>query len=192
MSLTEPPAARYLDFSREVFTSTTLSVRGNEHPIYEVSSEHALSTTYVRRSGAPDSEPPLAMIARGALVLPDNVTLRGRAMTKVSAWLKAEGMFSPIPATMLEAATLYTWKKNNAGLLSLWSGETQIAWYQPAARHLIDSKSVLMPAYLALQDAAVPIQDVVVISCLVLAQKLRRAEKGNDCSADAATGPIRR
>ncbi|KAJ7688354.1 hypothetical protein B0H17DRAFT_1202916 [Mycena rosella] len=138
MSPTEASAAVYLDFLREVITSTTLSLRRNEQPVYEVSSEHGLSTTYVRRGDAPDSEPPLAMLARGAL---------------------PENLFSTIPATMHEGGTTYTWKKNDVGLLS---------------------------------DPAVRIQDVVVISCLVLGQKLRRAEKGSDCSADAATGPIRR
>ncbi|KAJ6567251.1 hypothetical protein DFH09DRAFT_1081269 [Mycena vulgaris] len=190
MSPTEPSAAVYLDFSRDVLTSTTISLRRNDKPVYEVSSEHGLSTTYVHRGGAPGSEPPLAMLARGALVLPDYITLRGRAPMKVNVWLKPAGVFSTIPATMSEGGAAYTWRKNDAGLLSLWSGDAQLAWFQPAVRRLVDGKSVLMPAYVALQEAAVVVQDAIVISCLVLAQRLRRAQKGDDCTASSVTGPI--
>ncbi|KAJ7126211.1 hypothetical protein C8R44DRAFT_874582 [Mycena epipterygia] len=185
----EPPAAAYLDFSRDVLMSTTLYSRNTNEPVYEISSKTGLSTTYVHRSSAPKSDPPLAVLAHGALVLPDKVTLRGRPQVKVKAWLKPDGMFSTIPAKMEENGVVYTWKMNDVGLLSLWSGEEQIAWHHPAARQIVDGKSVPMPSYIALQDAAVPMQDVVVIACIVLAQKLRWAE-GSGYLSTAATGNV--
>ncbi|KAJ6567252.1 hypothetical protein DFH09DRAFT_1471221 [Mycena vulgaris] len=159
-----PAAAYYLDFSRDVLTSTTLSLRGNDGPVYEMSSENGLSTTYMRRGGA------LAKIARGALILPDKITLRGRVPMKVSAWLKPEDMLATIPVTMTEGIrggrTTLSYFLSWGPAMHIW-----IAWYQPTARRLFDGKSVLMLVYLALQDA-------VVISCLVLAKTCAGRRKG--------------
>ncbi|KAJ6543842.1 hypothetical protein B0H19DRAFT_1267165 [Mycena capillaripes] len=185
----EPAAAVFLDFSRDVLTKTTLSLRGTSSPIYQVSSEDGLSTTHIHRISSSESEL-LATIARTDLILPDKITMRGRKTVKVRSWLKPQGILSTIPATMEEDGTVYTWKTNDVGLLSLWSGKEQIAWYQPAARRMVDGKSVLMPAYLALDDVALPIQDSVVISCLVLGQKLRWDAKGNGYTAAAVTGSM--
>jgi len=71
-------------------------------------------------------------------------------------------------------------------LLSLWSDKEQIAWYQPTPPQL-EGSLVVQPAYIALQEAALNMQDVVVISCLVLRQKLRWDAKKNSNNYLAST-----
>ncbi|KAJ7781633.1 hypothetical protein B0H16DRAFT_1710824 [Mycena metata] len=209
LPLPEPAAAAYLDFSSNVLTNTTLSWRGTGRIAYQVSADNKLSTIQIRRSDMLELDAPLAVISRGTLVLPDRITLRGYAWcidarfkmligwfrrnsvvtVKVSSWIKPEGtgMFSPIPGTMEQNGEVYEWKMNDSGLLSLWFDEEQIAWYQPAPPQPEGRSPVVKPPYIALQEAALNMQDIVVIGCLVLRQKLRWDAKKNSNNYLAST-----
>lgn len=106
---------------------------------------------------------------------------------------------------MEQNGEVYEWKMNDSGLLSvrasslpslcgpfeiislqLWFDEEQIAWYQPTPPQP-EGSPVVDPPYIALQEAALNMQDVVVIGCLVLRQKLRWDAKKNSNNYLAST-----
>ncbi|KAJ7179490.1 hypothetical protein C8R46DRAFT_1345830 [Mycena filopes] len=169
--LPEPIAAAYLDFTSDVLTNTTLFWRGTRNVAYHVSADDKLTSIQINRSDVHEPEPPLAVISRKSAT----VTLRGRMVVKIRSWIKPQGMFSPMD--------------HGTERESLWSGEEQIAWYQPSPQQ--DGRTILRPAYIALQEAAVNMQDVVVVGCLVLRQKLRwdNNKNSNNYLASTARDP---
>ncbi|KAJ7067913.1 hypothetical protein C8F01DRAFT_1116201 [Mycena amicta] len=191
----------FLDLSRNLLTATTISLRGADESrppegnapknhVYVISSENKLAKTLVQRASDPPEATPIGLIERSYTFFPDKVTLRGRAPMKLSEWLRPTKLMSTVPATMQVGEKQYIWKKNEDEMLSLWLDKTQIAWYNPASRELVEGKSVLKCAYIALLEDAMPILEDIVIAVAFLGQKLQWAVKNRDHGSTATIGMI--
>ncbi|KAJ7283415.1 hypothetical protein C8J57DRAFT_734582 [Mycena rebaudengoi] len=161
-----------LEFSsHDSLKSNQLSLHGK--PLYRFTRAKGL---IVKRAEDSTLDTPVATLVQGDIAQPAKITLRGRETVRVDRWLCSAGKFSILPATFLENGEVWTWKMNNLGQLSLWLGGQQMAWWQrPVLR-----EQILPLPYLGLEDVAVRIQDVVVVSFMVLMQRLRSSAKTKD------------
>jgi len=167
--------------------NTILYRRGTSEILYTVKTD--ISATRTTFSTPNDNGVPLALLQRRE-ILSDNITFKGVETKKVKSWLKYGGIASiHFPATFEENGKAYIWKASIVGQLSLYLASdpnTPIAWFEKSKKRVVDGRVVVHKAFLALQPEAVEIQDVAVLSFLVLEQKNRMAQKALDLSAGRA------
>ncbi|KDR82277.1 hypothetical protein GALMADRAFT_207546 [Galerina marginata CBS 339.88] len=167
--------------------ATTLYRRGNSDILYNVKTD--ISGTKTTFSTPHDNNAPLALLQRREIVS-DKITFKGVETKKVKSWLKYGGVASiHFPATFEENGKGYIWKASIVGQLSLYLAsdpDTPIAWFERSKKRVVDGQVVVHKAFLALQPEALEIQDVTVLSFLILEQKNRMAQKAMDLSAGRA------
>jgi len=183
-----PPVTAHtvLDFDPDDMKQCTISVRGTGKQVYQVASDEKLKTTTIFRAY---ESTPLAVLERHDMQS-DKITIIGRETLSVGKWLKSH-LFSSFPVTLEEGGAKYTWNESGQGRLTLTSEsdpDRPIAWFQGTEQYLVDGASQVGSAYLALELEADQIRDVVVISMLVLPEKMRRSETKSSNRRIAATG----
>ncbi|KAH7924087.1 hypothetical protein BV22DRAFT_1035602 [Leucogyrophana mollusca] len=178
-------ATTTLDFERDVVTSTTISARGDSTLVYSVES--------VRRSGSSnlntlirEGDKVLAVVERRG-VLPDQLSLHGSAPLNLRKWIKSP-MTSIFPATFEESGRKYRWKSNNGGKLQLYSDDRAsgaIAWFHPSRLTFSSDggERTLQTACLSLRPEADRIRETVIVSCILVLQKMRAKDKKKETSA---------
>ncbi|KAH7924682.1 hypothetical protein BV22DRAFT_1090506 [Leucogyrophana mollusca] len=191
VTLIAPPAsadaATTLDFERDAVTSTTIRARGNDSLFYSVESERAGRFKLVKaRSVIREGDKVLATVHRRE-VLPDKLSLRGSAPLSLNKWLKSP-MAAKFPVTFEESGRKYRWKSNNGGKLQLYSEDAEsgaIAWFHPS-RLTYDNdggRPLLHSACLSLRPEADKMRETVVISCILVLQKMRAKERAREYRA---------
>ncbi|KAJ8514807.1 hypothetical protein ONZ45_g7704 [Pleurotus djamor] len=189
-----------LYFSHDDVTSTTISSYNLEsnttRDLYLVERRKDTSTTVSRMSNS--TPQPVAVIKKGAL-LGDKITFGGdeSKSLRVGKWLRKVKALSPFPVLFEANGKSYTWTVNEIHQLFLYEStdlKTPIAWFkragdsQRSSREPSDaSSSIAFPfppsysridplpisAYLILEPRALPVQDLVVTSFLILEDNLR-------------------
>ncbi|KAJ8494312.1 hypothetical protein ONZ45_g13270 [Pleurotus djamor] len=209
----------FLYFSHDDVTSTTISsydIESNTtRVLYLVESRKDMCTTV---SGMSNSTPqPVAVIKKGAL-LGDKITFGGdeSKSLRVGKWLRKVKALSPFPVLFEVNGKSYTWTVNEMHQLFLYEStdlKTPIAWFKRAgnsrrpSREPSDASSFPFPpsyskidplpisAYLILEPRALPVQDLVVTSFLILEDKLRtqmQKEEDKRVFRGAVRGPLGR
>ncbi|KAH7911122.1 hypothetical protein BJ138DRAFT_1172740 [Hygrophoropsis aurantiaca] len=188
-----PDATTTLDFERDDMTSTTINARGNNDLHYTVEtvprSRSSNMQTVIR-----EGDRVLATV-RHRDILPDQLILHGSPPISLRKWLKSP-VTAILPATFQELGRKYRWKSNNGGKLQLYSDNKAcgvIAWFHPS--HITfgrDSEDWSMQtACLSLRSDADIIRDTVVVSCILVLQKMRAKDKRKDPS-ETGSEQIRR
>ncbi|KAF7437469.1 hypothetical protein PC9H_004310 [Pleurotus ostreatus] len=156
----------------------TLDLKDPEQTQYIVDSNLELTYMHVRRPYDPPDQP-LATLQRRE-VLPDKISFRGGEKIKVKSWLRPLKAFSTFPAAFEENGTTYVWDASIVGQLSMYKAsepDTPIAWFQSSRKLVMDGVPTVLPAFLVLQPDAADIQDLTVVSFLILEQKARMSNK---------------
>ncbi|KAF8995209.1 hypothetical protein BDQ17DRAFT_1430574 [Cyathus striatus] len=118
----------------------------------------------------------------------DLVEVQGREKVKLKKWLRHSGTFFwEFPVMFEEKGEMYIWKSNILGHLSLYLAsdqETPIAWFERSRKWYLEGKGmVLYPAFLALHEDAVDIQDIVVATFFILEKKQRMNAKADSLAS---------
>ncbi|RDB16655.1 hypothetical protein Hypma_002348 [Hypsizygus marmoreus] len=157
-------------FSRDDMRQTTISLRGHG-PVYTVNSDQSSTRTSIFHFG--DHVPLAVSEQRG--ILPDKITFRGQDRQKLKSWLKFSSV-SLFPVTFEAFGRFYTWRFSARGELSMHSQEhpeEAIAWFTPSRRSDTTGSPTMLAASLTLKPDALEIQDLTVVSFLLLEQKSR-------------------
>ncbi|KAL0950588.1 hypothetical protein HGRIS_007380 [Hohenbuehelia grisea] len=162
---------------------------GDGKPLYVIESNTDVTRTTLRRGG--DSTP-FAIVQRRE-ILADKLSLHGAEPFKVNKWFHYSGTFNVFPVSLEIEGSKFIWKSSMMGELSLYSviaPNTPIAWYQCSQRRVVDGRPVITAAYLVLRPDAVSIQDMVVLSFILLEHRSRMNRKaeglvaGRACAVD--------
>ncbi|KAF4566591.1 hypothetical protein EYR36_012022 [Pleurotus pulmonarius] len=183
-----------LYFSADSVLNSTLSCRSDASYVVESHSDMAHVTTTEIQKGTDPA--PYVVVTTGTL-FSDKVSLDGKPAVRINKWLSPLKTFSMLyvnptsslcdsniypyihsPVKFEQDGNVYVWRCQGDGQLILYQGvdsHTPIAWFQRSRRRLVNNLPTVHPACLALQPAAVKIQDVVVASFLILEHKRRMA-----------------
>ncbi|KAF8876392.1 hypothetical protein BD779DRAFT_1677796 [Infundibulicybe gibba] len=115
------------------------------------------------------------------------ITLRGERR-KMKEWLKLSGS-SVFPALFEHYGETYLWKCSIVGQLSFYKASSPgvpIAWFETSKRRVIEGVPNISRPYLALQPDALLIQDITIVSFLVLEQKSRMMTKSGQIISGSA------
>ncbi|KAF9487834.1 hypothetical protein BDN71DRAFT_1458024 [Pleurotus eryngii] len=137
---------------------------------------------------------PYVVVTTGS-VFSDKVSINGETAVRINKWLSPLKTFAMLyvnstpsprnssidpynhsPVKFEQDGSVYVWRCQGDGQLILYQGidsHTPIAWFQRSRRRLVNNLPTVHPASLALQPAAVVIQDIVVASFLILEHKRR-------------------
>ncbi|KAG9223349.1 hypothetical protein PLEOSDRAFT_1101109 [Pleurotus ostreatus PC15] len=156
----------------------TLDLKDSEQTQYIVNSNSELTYMHVRRPYDPPDQP-LAVLHRRDF-LADKISFCGGEKIKVKDWLKPLKAFSPFPVAFEANDTMYVWDASIVGQLSMYKAsepDTPIGWFQSSRKLVMDGVPTVLPAFLVLQPDAADIQDLTVISFLILEHKIRMINK---------------
>ncbi|KAH0589727.1 hypothetical protein H2248_005448 [Termitomyces sp. 'cryptogamus'] len=157
-------------FSRDDMRRTTISLRGYG-PYYSVDSDMGYSRTKISRYG--ESVPLAVSETRG--ILPDKITFAGQERQRLRSWLKFSTL-TLFPVTFEVDGKTYIWRSTADGKLSLHtssSADSSIAWFTASQAVINNGTTITQVAHLTLRPEAIEIQDVAIISFLILEHKSR-------------------
>ncbi|KAF7773179.1 hypothetical protein Agabi119p4_5346 [Agaricus bisporus var. burnettii] len=179
-------------FSRDNIKGTELIRRRGGGILYKVVPDETLSSlkTSVYRA---DSDTPMAFIETKNLCGRDKITLRGGTRLNVAEWISGYSILGSFPMTFNNNGRRYLWRKDKAQQLNVidflilrgiqtetplklyndYDTENPIATYERSKRRVIDGGLKSFPASLTLNDEATEIQDLIVISLLVVEGRIR-------------------
>ncbi|XP_006458994.1 hypothetical protein AGABI2DRAFT_191082 [Agaricus bisporus var. bisporus H97] len=162
-------------FSRDNIKGTELIRRRGGGILYKVVPDETLSSlkTSVYRA---DSDTPMAFIETKNICGRDKITLRGGTRQNITDWISGYSILGSFPMTFNNNGRRYFWRKNKAQQLNLYNDydpENLIATYERSKRRVIDGGLKSFPASLTLNDEATEIQDIIVISLLVVEGRIR-------------------
>ncbi|KLO19655.1 hypothetical protein SCHPADRAFT_935149 [Schizopora paradoxa] len=111
----------------------------------------------------------------------DRIKLEGNTSSlKLSNWLHgASGKWTDFPVSFEWQNKTYIWKTNSARQIALYDtiNETsQIAWFQTSRKGIFEGRAALFRAMLFLQKEGQEILDAVIVSLLIVEQRLRWRE----------------
>jgi len=111
----------------------------------------------------------------------DRIKFEGSTSSvKLSKWLHGtNGKWSDFPVSFEWQSKTYTWKANSVRQIALYDSaddRTPIAWFQTSRKEDIQGVPTHVRALLALQSEGQEILDAVVISLLIVEQRLRWRE----------------
>ncbi|KAH7924063.1 hypothetical protein BV22DRAFT_1035572, partial [Leucogyrophana mollusca] len=169
-----------LEFERDVMTSTTITVRGNSTPCYSVDSARAGTFKPNLKTVIREGDRVLASVERRDM-LPDQLSLHGSPPMALSKWLKSP-ITSSFPITFEESGRKYLWRRDSGGKLQLYmenANSDAIAWFHPSRLTFgaDGGNRVLHPASLSLTPEADIMRETVLISCILVLQKMRAKER---------------
>ncbi|KAF8069905.1 hypothetical protein FPV67DRAFT_991911 [Lyophyllum atratum] len=155
-------------FSRDDMRRTTLSLRGFG-PSYTVDGAN------IHRYG---ERVPVAVVELRGL-LPDRIVWGGKERVRVRRWLKFSTL-TMFPVTFEAHGKTYVWRSTAEGRLSLHLApliDSPIAWFTPSRTLTTNGPGIhtTESAYLTLRPLAIEIQDLVIVSFLILEHKSRTA-----------------
>ncbi|EKM78004.1 hypothetical protein AGABI1DRAFT_107775 [Agaricus bisporus var. burnettii JB137-S8] len=162
-------------FSRDNIKGTELIRRRGGGILYKVVPDETLSSlkTSVYRA---DSDTPMAFIETKNICGRDKITLRGGTRQNITDWISGYSILGSFPMTFNNNGRRYIWRKNKIQQLNLYNDydpENPIATYERSKRRVIDGGLKSFPASLTLNDEATEIQDIIVISLLVVEGRIR-------------------
>ncbi|KAF8557647.1 hypothetical protein OG21DRAFT_1520355 [Imleria badia] len=157
-----------LIFDRDDMMNTTLRIRGTYLPSYFVDT---LDNTTTIRTG----DYLLATFTRRKF-RPDQITFPGHPPMKLGSWLKSPTLLSS-PLEFRACGRRFEWRQDLLGQVVLCeSGRpgNHLAWFSKSRRNLGPRDCHMMhAAYLAIKPEVVEMTDMIVLSCLLVGQKLR-------------------
>ncbi|KAL0945581.1 hypothetical protein HGRIS_014741 [Hohenbuehelia grisea] len=159
----------------------------NGKTMYIIESNPAVTRMTLRRG---TDSTPFAIVQRREII-PDKLSLHGGEPFRVNKWFHYSGFFDVFPVSLEIQGSQFVWKSSMMGELSLYSAfalNTPIAWYQCAQKRVIDGRPVITAAYLVLRPDATPIQDMVVLSFILLEHKSRMNRKADELVVGRAAG----
>ncbi|KAG5643315.1 hypothetical protein DXG03_001199 [Asterophora parasitica] len=157
-------------FSRDDMRRTTLSLRGYG-PSYTVDSDQGYTRTNFHRYG---ERVPLAVLEHRG-ILPDKITFCGKKRQRLRTWLKFSTL-TLFPVTFEAHGNTFVWRASPEGRLSLHFSpltDAPIAWFTASRSLTINGITSTENAFLTLRPEAIEIQDVVIMSFLILEHKSR-------------------
>ncbi|KAL0947944.1 hypothetical protein HGRIS_010573 [Hohenbuehelia grisea] len=166
-----------LYFAPDDMKNSTISLGVGGQHLYTIESNRTTTRTGTRTGLRRVEDPtPFAVVERRA-IFPDKLALRGVEPVKLDKWLRHSGPLSIYPITLDIEGDTYFWRLNITGELSLYSAlvpNTPIAWYQCSKTRVVNELPNITAAHLVLKPDALPIQDMVVLSFIILEHKSRR------------------
>ncbi|KAG9223367.1 hypothetical protein PLEOSDRAFT_1101158 [Pleurotus ostreatus PC15] len=165
--------SKLLYFSVDSVLNSTLSYRTDVSYVVESHSDATHVTTTEIQKGMDTA--PYVVVTTGSL-FSDKVSINGETAVRINKWLSPLKTFAMFPVKFEQDGGVYIWRCQGDGQLILYEGvdsHTPIAWFQRSRRRLVNNLPTVHPASLALQPAAVKIQDIVVASFLILEHKRR-------------------
>ncbi|KAF7773508.1 hypothetical protein Agabi119p4_5675 [Agaricus bisporus var. burnettii] len=143
--------------------------------LYKVASDETLLSLKTSICRA-DSDAPIAFIETKNICGRDKITLRGGTRQNITDWISGYSILGSFPMTFNNNGRRYFWRKNKIQQLNLYNDydpENPIATYERSKRRVIDGGLKSFPASLTLNDEATEIQDIIVISLLVIEGRIR-------------------
>ncbi|KIJ63396.1 hypothetical protein HYDPIDRAFT_113391 [Hydnomerulius pinastri MD-312] len=176
-------ASVILDFKRDVITSTTITVRGQLEGVirYKVETTTSGLIGINIKLIISENDRVLATIRRRDM-LPDQLTFSGGSSMSLSKWLKWPKI-SAFPVTFEEFGQCYAWKRLDNDRIALYkeSGSDEIAWYNPSYQTYDNSgERIMCPAFLALKAEADAIRTKILISCILVVQRMRAKQRARN------------
>ncbi|KAF7437470.1 hypothetical protein PC9H_004311 [Pleurotus ostreatus] len=165
----------------------TLDLKDPGQTQYIVDSNLELTHMHVRRPYDPPDQPLAALHRRE--FLSDTISFRGGDKIKVKNWLKPLKTVNTFPAAFEENGNTYVWDASIVGQLSMFKAsepDAPIAWFQGSRKMVMDGVPTVLPAFLVLQPDAADMQDLTVVSFLILEQKARMSSKRTELTTGLA------
>ncbi|TDL21103.1 hypothetical protein BD410DRAFT_790158 [Rickenella mellea] len=197
-----------LGFLTHDLRNTVLTPEGGNYSnaIYTVITDDDDKRTVVYR-GQEESQEEIASLQRYGL-RPDQITLgRNEKPTKLSGWLKGEGLKSSIgmsvqilPVSFVnEFHNKFTWKKDQGTLMALYPSNENIpiAYYQPPRKRFVDGKSSIELPFITLspnfpfqdnRSSSLTLRDLLLVSIVEIERKRREKEIGVQSAGIRAMG----
>ncbi|KAF5359571.1 hypothetical protein D9756_002992 [Leucocoprinus leucothites] len=160
--------ALVLELSRYNTTHTVMRQKGgNDEALYNIESDESLSRTSVFH---PTTNVPIAVLEFKRLLGKDKITLQGEETKNISDWLSGYGPLQTFPISFKHNGRQYYWKTNFVNQLGLYTDQDSVhpvAWFERHRLCVIDGVLRTFNAFLAMEEEAVEIRDLVVVSFLV-------------------------
>ncbi|KAH7911101.1 hypothetical protein BJ138DRAFT_1007307 [Hygrophoropsis aurantiaca] len=187
-------ASTTLEFERDVMTSTTITVRGEDAPRYSIKSRRAGALTPRLRTVVSEGDRVIVTIGRRD-ILPDQLIWEGSPPINISSWLKFPVM-AQFPVAFEEAGKRYHWRGDRSTgdiQLHIENLSEPIAWFHPT--HVVvdptkDSNYTRRPASLSLTSEAETMREKVLLSCILVLQRTRTKERAQELRRERASQPM--
>ncbi|KAJ3562847.1 hypothetical protein NP233_g9320 [Leucocoprinus birnbaumii] len=150
---------------RDGTRATTLRRRGGSNELlYNIVSETSSTRTSIYNSLSND---PMAVVEFKGIWGRDKITFHGQRKKKLNEWLLGYGPWQTFPISFHHNGRRYTWKTNFMNQLGLYSDRDNtnpVAWFERYKLRVVDGALRKFSAFLAMEEEAVEMQDLVVIS----------------------------
>ncbi|KAL4065083.1 hypothetical protein J3A83DRAFT_411952 [Scleroderma citrinum] len=177
-----------LDLERDVITSTVITMRGSSDTRYKVQTKTRGFSRLGVRLVISENDNVIATIHRRDM-FPDKISFEGSTTINVNKWLRwSKG--SSFPASIEDWGQRFAWHVGPGERLALRSesNNTEIAWFNPSRLRFGNTSSESgSQAYLALAAPAEVMRTKVLVSCILVVQKMRANQRIWNTAAESTT-----
>ncbi|PBL00063.1 hypothetical protein ARMGADRAFT_528627 [Armillaria gallica] len=180
LTLVPPSEAPAKEFLLDSDCPTDCSLYLDGKPFYVVESNDSNSRTSIRRTSQPDAVCDISWNKFS----PDKVVFKGEEKV-ISKWLHSESILAKLktswvsifPVTLVEEGRQYVFQGSPTGKLSMLIDDRLIAWYTPSRKRIVEGQLRDIPATISLSIEAAYVQDLVIVTLIVLEQRWRTSGK---------------